>query len=141
MRRAGIAALVVAGALAAPAGASAEEWRGENSTGDPVVMQVEGSTVVSFEITVPAYCIRTSRRGPIRRKRTVRYTNAIGAAVEPDGWFFYKGRTGSYRAEIGGRISQYGDATGRFKLRPFKSGRWRCVSPRVSWGATRPFTP
>ena len=136
--RGGIAVLVVAGALAAPATAGAVEYRGETSTADPVTLEVEGSQVVRYTVEVPAYCVRATKRGPKRKRRTVRYTG-VGAAIEPDGYFTSRG-SGRLKGEISGWVKEF-NAYGRFKLAPHRWGRWKCISPRVNFGANLPLPP
>ena len=135
MRRGGIACLILAGALVAPAGTQAAEYRGETSTGHAITVEVEGSQVVRYTVAVPAYCVRSTKRGPKRKRRTVRYTG-VGAGIEPDGYFTSRG-SGRLKGEISGWVKEF-NAYGRFKLAPHRWGRWKCISPRVNFGANAP---
>jgi hypothetical protein len=108
VRRAGITALVVAGALVAPAGAAADwapgEYRGSTSQGREARMGFSATQVFrhGFEIDVRCTKKRKGRR-PARRKEGGRYTSGRAIPLRSDGSFSARRKAGRFKTSFSGQ--------------------------------------
>ena len=141
MRRAGIAALVVAGALVAPAGAAADwtpgEYRGSTSQGREARMGFSERDVFRHGFEVNVTCTKKRRgRRPARRREGGRYTSGRPIGLGSDGRFSAKRKSGRFKTSFSGQVEGQ-EATGKFGLTFKEAGGWTCRSPTIRWSVSR----
>ncbi len=131
------AIVVVAGALAAPAGAAADwtpgEFRGSTSQGREARMGFNETHVFRHGFEINATCTKKRKgRRPARRREGGRYTSGSPVRLDADGRWSVKRKRGRFKTSFSGQVSGDG-ATGRFQLTFKDSGGWTCKSPTISW--------
>ena len=139
MRRLAVA-LVVAGALAAPASAHADwtpgEYRGGTSQGHEARMGFNETHVFRHGFEVEMKCTKPRRgKRPARRREGGRYTSGRAIRLDADGRFESRSRRGRFKTHFAGQVTGAA-ATGTFQL-TLKANGWTCKSPRFAWRVER----